>query len=221
MTVGRELYGLPEPQLPPKPPSRWRWPVRIALGLSVVLAISLTSLSMLGGNSDSMKESLENYLGDLTGSTAKIETLNAVVFFPVLGVDIDGLTLSRDGVDAARFAHVNFSTGFWGALGGRSALRSLDFRDGTIGAGLLTPRSVRVDQFKIDFENVDKPVLALDGEYGGEKVTLRAGLKRKIGIFGASSFDLANDLPHDTACRGDRTGQRKRHRPKGRKNDFN
>ncbi|MGZ9097593.1 MAG: AsmA family protein [Micavibrio sp.] len=193
MTVGRELYGLPEPQLPPKPPSRWRWPARIILGLSVVMGVSLTSLSMLGGNGDSMKESLENYLGDLTGSTAKIETLNAVIFFPVLGVDFDGITLTRDGAVVARFSHVNFSTGFWGALSGRSALRSLDFSNGSIDAGVLTPRSIKIDQLKIDFENVDKPILALDGEYGGEKMTLRAALKRKIGVFGASSFELAND----------------------------
>lgn len=193
MTVGNSLYGLPEPERVPRPPSRWRWPIRIVLGAVAVMGVSIFTLSMIASNSDSMKESLEVYLGDITGREAKIGTLNAVSFFPMIGVDMDDLTLSESGRVVARFDHINFSTGFWGALAGRSSVRTLDVQDGKIDAGLLMPKAVTISRFAIDVEAAEQPRLVLDGEYGGDPVTFQAGLTRKIGIFGASSFDLAED----------------------------
>lgn len=189
------LYGLPEPERPPRPPSKWRWPIRIITGITVCVLIVLFLLSRQGGNSDSLKQFLQTYISDSTGYQAEIGTLNALSFYPVLGVDMDDLVLRSRGDQQimARFEHLNFSVGFWGAAAGQSAIRTFSIKNGVLSAGLITPKEMKLADFRIQRDSPDSPVLALRGEYGGQALTATAALKRKTNIFGANSYVLADD----------------------------
>lgn len=191
MTSGTGIYGLPEPALPPRPPSRWRWPIRIFLSIAVMLGVGVFVLSTLGGHSDSLKGSLVEYLSEATGLQANIETLNALSFYPALGTDFDGLTLSRDGKAVAKAAHVNFSTGFWAAAAGHPALRTLEIRDAVIDEKVIVPRDIKIDRFAIDGVDGKEPILLLNGYYGGQKVESSVVLERHVNFFGTSTFGLA------------------------------
>lgn len=189
------LYGLPEPELPKRPPSPWRWPVRIVIGVGVALCITMFLLSRQGGNSDSLKDLLEQHLAESSGYDAEIGTLNAMSFFPVLGADFNDLVLRNpgDGHVVARLGHVNFSVGFLKASIGRSAIRTFSISDAEIEAGLIAPEKIVVDKFFIDFEQLDAPVLRLNGVYGEQKLAASADLERQTSWLGASSFILAED----------------------------
>lgn len=191
MSVREGLYGLPEPALPPKPPSRWRWAYRIFFGLVIVWGLTITVLMMLGGTGDSMKSSIEKFIGDSTGLKARIETLNAATLFPVIGMDLGNLTLhDSTGSPVASFEHFNFSTGFWAAMIGKSSLRSVAIKNGRFTAGVLMPGTVEIDRLGIDIQDKTSPNLVLQGRYDSKPVDVAVGLVRKINIFGASSFDL-------------------------------
>lgn len=188
------LYGLPEPELPKRPPSKWRWPLRIVIGAAVAVGITLVLLSRQGGNSDSLKEFLEQYLSDSSGYIAEIDTLNAVSFYPVLGADFDGLVFRDRGNREikARLGHVNFSVGFWGASFGRSAIRTFSITKGEIDAGIVTPEKIIIEDLSIDLSQGEAPVLRFNGHYGQEKMTAAAGLERKTTWLGAPYFVLAD-----------------------------
>ena len=189
------LYGLPEPERPPRPPSKWRWPVRIIGGLIFCIFLTLFLLSRQGGSSDSLKQFLQNYISDSTGYQAEIGTLNALSFYPVLGVDLDDLVLRRrsDQEIMARFDHLNISVGFLSAALGQSAIRTFSIENGMFAAGMVTPKEIKMNDFRIRRDDPDVPALVLRGEYGGQAMTASADLLRKTNMMGASSFILADD----------------------------
>lgn len=189
------LYGLPEPERPPRPPSKWRWPVRIIGGLIFCILLTLFLLSRQGGSSDSLKQFLQNYISDSTGYQAEIGTLNALSFYPVLGVDLDDLVLRRrsDQEIMARFDHLNLSVGFLSAALGQSAIRTFSIENGMFAAGMVTPKEIKMTDFRIRRDDPDAPALVLRGEYGGQAMTASADLLRKTNMMGASSFILADD----------------------------
>lgn len=191
MSMHEGLYGLPEPALPPKPPSRWRWVYRIIFGFLIVGGLTITVLTLLGGTGDGMKSSIEKFIGDSTGLTARIEKLNAATLFPVIGMDLSNLTLhDSTGSPVASFEHFNFSTGFWAAMIGQSSLRSVSIEKGEIFAGVLLPGAVEIDRLGIDIKNPAEPRLVLKGRYDSKPVDMAVGLVRKVNMYGASSFDL-------------------------------
>lgn len=195
MTIGYGLYGLPEPELPPRPPSKWRWPIRIIIALMVIVGVAVALLSMVGGNSENLRTLLEQQVHESSGYSVRIGTLNAASFYPVLGIDLDDLVLSgkESTGSVARFGHVNFSSGFWGATIGLPSLRSFDFRDVTLDAGFLTPQEFKIDRFYIDITQPATPTLRLAGVYDEQPVTLAVTLTQKKNLLGAVSYEMADD----------------------------
>lgn len=193
MTIHQGLYGLPEPALPPRPPSRWRWlKYTIAYAVAAVF-ISLMVLHFMGGNGDYLKGVVEDYISETTGYTAKIGTLNAVSLYPVIGVDFDDLELTRDGKSVAKMDHFNFSTGFWGASMG-SSVRTLSILNLSADAGVFTPGALSVDKLAIDVKQ-DAPHLILDGLYAGKPLSFTMPLRMKTGFSGSVSFGFNDKAP--------------------------
>jgi hypothetical protein len=218
VSVREGLYGLPEPVLPPKPPSRWRWAYRIVFGFLIVGVLTITVLTMLGGNGPSMKTSIEQFIGDSTGLRANIETLNAATLFPVIGMDLENLTLhDASGSRVASFEHFNFSTGFWAALIGQSSLRSVAIKNAHLYAGVLAPGAIEIAYLGIEPQSKDGPHLVLKGRYDSKDVEAVVGLVRRVNLYGASSFDLrdgavvaagAGSILLDGVVRTGKSGQR-------------
>ncbi len=180
MTLGRGLYGLPEPEKPVRPPSRIRWLIRIPLIIVVMVGISLTTLFVIGGKSDSMKANLESYLNDTTGMESHIETLNGVHFFPVMGFDAENITLKSGGETKVSIGGIRVYIPFWNTLLSRSEFRDFHVAGAVIEAGIITPRRIEIDQLTIDRLKSAEPILVLNGRYGGDPVSMRIDLKSRL-----------------------------------------
>lgn len=63
--------------------------------LMVLLCISLWVLSSLGGNSKPLKLGMQDYLTDVTGYIAQVETLEDMRFFPMSHISFQGLSLHK------------------------------------------------------------------------------------------------------------------------------
>ncbi|HEY8192248.1 MAG TPA: hypothetical protein VIG74_07470, partial [Alphaproteobacteria bacterium] len=194
MTLGNGLYGLPEPEKPKRAPSRKRWWVRVPMAILIIVGVSLTALSMIGGNSDEMKVRLENYLNDITGMESHVGILNGVHFYPAMGVDAQNVTLKSGGAVKASVGSIRLYVPFWNMPFGRSDFRDFDIANVVIEAGVMTPRRIEIDRLMIDSREKAAPLLVLDGRYGGEAVSLRVDLKvRSVSASGAALYDLADD----------------------------
>jgi hypothetical protein len=193
VTLGNGLYGLPEPEKPKRPLSRKRWWIRVPLIILVIAGISLTTLSVIGGNSDAMKLRLESYLNEITGMESDVGILNGVHFYPVMGVDAQNVTLKSGGTVRVRIGSIRVYVPFWNMPLGRSDFRDFDIANVTIEPGIITPRGIEIDRLMIDNQK-SAPLLVLDGRYGGEPVSLRVDLKsRAAGAPGTMLYDLADD----------------------------
>ena len=186
MLIGQGLYGLPEPELPKKPPSKWRWPLRITLFFLVVGCIGLVMLSRMGGNSDGLKDMTEEIISGFVGLNAEINQLNAVSFFPVVGVDFSDATLSNDQEETVATAdHVNFSTGFWSGVFKVKEIRTLNVKNIVLKEGGVVPRELVLRSIGINPGEGDQgPRVEIRGSYGGETVYADINLRRDQTITG-------------------------------------
>jgi hypothetical protein len=191
MTMGQGLYGLPEPKLPPRKPSRWRLPIRIAMGVAGFFIVSLATLYFVGGNSPRLKETVEQYLSQSSGYKVTVGKLNALIFYPLVGVDMDDVayTSAEKGL-VAHFDHINFSTSFWGMSSG-NAIHSINIRDGFANAGVFTPGKLTISHFLIDNgKQYPKPQLHFLGQYNDQPVTMNADLKKYDNFLSGPSYGL-------------------------------
>jgi hypothetical protein len=185
------LYGLNEPALPQKPKSRvWKY-IKILMVLLVLFLISLATLHRTGGNGDNLKSIVETYLSDTSGYKAKVGKLNAVSFYPLIGIDVEDVTFETpELVKVARIGKLNFSTSFWSAASGES-VHTLDVSDVDVDAGIATPGKMRIERFFIDAKNKKLPQLSLTGFYAGKPVMLTADLRVIPGMLGGVYFNFA------------------------------
>ena len=196
MNTQTGLYGLTEPAPPPRPKSRvWKF-VKIILVIVAIFLISLTMLHKTGGNGDNLKKIIETYLSDSTGYKAQVGKLNAVSFYPLIGIDMNDVTFeTAEKVVVGRIAHVNFSTSFWSASSG-SSIHTLDMRGASAEAGIFTPGKIALKRFFIDPRDKKTPQLSLTGTYDGKPVNMTADLKVIPGI-SSVYFNFAEPSPFD------------------------
>ncbi|MDB5491515.1 MAG: hypothetical protein JWO78_1364 [Micavibrio sp.] len=185
------LYGLNEPAPPPRPKSRARKYINVIIIICVLIGISLFALYRAGGKSESLKQTVEKFLSDETGYKAHIGTLNAVSFYPLIGIDVENVVLfsSTQGV-AARAGHANFSTSFWSAASGAS-IHTLDLSNVRAEARVAAPGEITVERFFIDPADRKVPKLSFKGSYDGKPVTMQADLQVIRGVFGSVYFNFA------------------------------
>lgn len=193
MTMGQGLYGLNEPELPKKPPSKWRWIWNVVFVIAFMVGSGLFMLARAANTSDEMKATVESIISDATGFDAKIGTLNAISFFPVVGLDISDVTLSPKGTlsPVVSAAKANYSTGFWSVLMGNLEFRTLSIEGAMVRAGHYVPRDLAVRSLALDMADPAQPKLVLDGLYGGEALTARIDLAGRQGLNGHMRFSLA------------------------------
>ena len=67
--------------------------------LAVLVFIVLTVLARMGGNSEVLKEAVEEFLTNNTSYSASITTLNSMQFFPDIVVDVEGVELREFGAN--------------------------------------------------------------------------------------------------------------------------
>lgn len=175
---------------PKKPPTKLRRRVRLAvrvlLGFTVFLGISLAAMNMMGGSGDGLRSGAQDYLSRITGLDAEIGTLEKITFFPEFSTSMKDVSFRRgkDGAEAARIAAMDFSMGFWDVFFRRGRIRVLEVTGAHIDAGVVSARPVDIGRAGIDLGVKDKDAaqISASGSYGGESFHISMDLEsRDIG----------------------------------------
>lgn len=100
--------------------------IKISFFIAIFLFVIFTVLSRLGGNTDVLKGSIEQYLSEISGYKATVGKLNTMQFFPDIIVDIENTEFQNADAQivmivekakiAISFFDVTFATGRWRAL---------------------------------------------------------------------------------------------------------
>lgn len=126
--------------------------VKISFFLFAFLAIILTVMVNMGGNSDTLKGAIEDYLARATGYYTQIGTLNKMSFYPYITIDIERIEM-RQGPEreiAVNAQSAVLSFGFWDLFLSRRQLRDLNVQNVVITPGAVFDRRVVVNSLEID-----------------------------------------------------------------------
>lgn len=127
----------------------------IAIIVMVITLIMFGVLARAGGNGDGLKYAIEDYLSTSTGMTAKIETLDALRFFPDIIVDFNGLTMTKAGEDEPSVSvdTVYIAAGFLDFLWRTGKFYKLTVTGMSAKAGTVTEKPLILDGLAI----LDRP----------------------------------------------------------------
>lgn len=167
-----------------------------------MIAVMLTVMANMGGSSDTLRESLEKFISSsLEGRYTTIKRLNRVSFFPVLGVDIEGLEVketskSKDVDLSAKKVRI-FIT-FWGLITKRTRFTSFLVEDLKAKKGVLGRKSFSIDKIYIDHDKGTKE--AYINGYGSMDSSYKWAVKMKVqvlGSIGSYKYAVGKQRPFD------------------------
>lgn len=156
---------------------------KLAFFLAVFLAVIIAVLSALGGNSDVLKSSIEEFLGGRLGGIAKIEKLNRMTFYPYMGADFEGVKVTRRDNESQVLLsadHVTVAMGFWDITLSTNKVKAFNIQNLYAVPGVIIEKGMTINQMAIIDEG-DKAYVRSDGKIGSVPFTFQA----PIGKFGS------------------------------------
>lgn len=164
----------------------------------VLMAVGIMMLTTLGGNSDVLKGSIEDYLSSRFGGRAEIETFNRMTFYPYMGVDMAGVKVFEgDSETKTRFSadKVVMAMGFWDLSFGTGKLKTFDIENMKAAPGALIAQGLTVDKAAIIDEG-DQAYIRSTGKIGttpysfeSHVETFGKGNKKKYAFGDVRPFD--------------------------------
>ncbi|MEM7651311.1 MAG: AsmA family protein, partial [Pseudomonadota bacterium] len=163
--------------------------------LAVILFILLTVLSRLGGNSDVLKGSIEDYLTDATPYSASVTTLNNMNFFPDIIIDVQGVEL-REGADGTGEAAIRVEAAkvvipFFDMLFSPGDFKDINVSNITARAGSLHAKPVTLEYLRLKDEN-ENAGLELKGALGQTAFSGLVGVSAS-GASGKRTYSLGDE----------------------------
>lgn len=148
--------------------------LKILIVIAVVLAVIFAVLSSLGGNSDTYKNAIENIIEEnFPNYDARIDALNQMQFFPFLGVDIEGLELTKLENDQLVVAaeKVQIAMRFWDIVFSTEKISTLHVQNLGVQGGYLHPQTIIVERAAIITRN-DDSFFEMNGRVGQQNFRL-------------------------------------------------
>lgn len=126
--------------------------IKLLAFLGVFLVVILLVLASLGGDSDVLKETAEDFIGNKLNGSAKIEKLHAITFFPYLSADIENVTVYETPSHERQKASVDrlqIAFEFWDIAFSTGKVRTLNVENFRSKAGALTKQPLAIEQIAI------------------------------------------------------------------------
>lgn len=162
--------------------------IKISFFLIAFLAIVLTVFVNMGGNSDTLKISVQDYITAASGYRAEIGTFHEMKFFPTVTIDFSDLKLHRDNdtIPEASIDSALLQIGFWDVITRSNKIRNLQIEGASFLPGTINKNPVEIDRLSIDEDTDGQAFLILDGRIGaaplnGEIALQTIGQNYKIG----------------------------------------
>ncbi len=142
------------------------------------LLIILTVLANMGGKSDALKASIEQYAAEATGLNASVKTLNNLNFFPSIAFDFEGLELRRanENVPVVTVEKLRASLGFWDVMLSNGKMRSFETTGVKIMPGMFLDKTMEFDSIGIVQDSEHSNIMEGRGNIGGKPVTVAMGM---------------------------------------------
>ncbi|MCD8494168.1 MAG: hypothetical protein LRY39_01975 [Alphaproteobacteria bacterium] len=124
----------------------------VALYIVIFFAVILTTLSALGGKSETLKAGVEQFFTRASGHPAYVETLEGLHFFPDFRMDIAGLDIldkEEEGSPIIHLESLKMAMGFWDMIGRTGRIEALDLEGLRFMPGLVHSRKVTVERLAI------------------------------------------------------------------------
>lgn len=161
--------------------SRFSLFLKIIFFLSAFLLIIFTVMANMGGSSDVLRESIEQFIGESTGYKTKITKLNKMTFFPDISFDFEGTTVGGgEAVSPQASAdRVIIRLSFWDVMGNTGKIKKFEIKNfqaapGTVFVQPLTFENVQI--FDKDGEQ-GKAMLNGQGKIGDQKIEIAAQMQ--------------------------------------------
>lgn len=171
---------------------RLRLAFRIVLILGAMFGLSLVFMNVMGGESDSLRAGVQDYLRGATGLQAEIGRFDGVTFFPEAGISAGDIVFRPDAGAApvATIGSLDFVMGFWDVFFRRGRLRVLEVKDAHIDAGMITARALDITRIGIDMNGESAGVARLSaaGAYGGAPFLMTVAMDTRSRGAGRQDF---------------------------------
>ena len=121
---------------------------KVTFFVAAFFLVIFTVMANMGGNSDTLKQSIEQYLAETTGLVVKIETLNKMTFFPNISIDVEKVHMYRPDVENQPVVTVGRlfgSISFASVALGKRQLKGLELEDMTAAPGTLNAQEVVIE----------------------------------------------------------------------------
>lgn len=162
----------------------------IVICAGIFFAIIFTVLANIGGNSEPLKQSVEQYLTDATPYVARVGTLNHMNFFPSVIVDFNNLELMPDGLPTAepliRVQKSFMAASFWDVITHSGKVNAIH-----ISYLYALPGSL----FKNDFTLSDLSILT--NETADEAILKAEGKIAATPFFAIMGLEISGTFPHN------------------------
>ncbi len=147
--------------------------IKTCIVIAIIIALVLTVMVNMGGNSDTLKGAIEDYLMSSTRYSAEIETLHKMTFFPNIGANIEGLEMKNpeDELQVIRIQNANIALGFWDLMLGDRSIRAFQIKNAVFAPGTLMRQTTTIDELGIDEDANGRAFLTLDGKIGDQKIS--------------------------------------------------
>lgn len=134
--------------------------LRVLFFLLAFIAIMFTILANMGGTSESLKKSVEDLVSTtLGGRPASVDRLVRISFFPLVGVDIEGLEVKESKENDTKVItadKLKMYMNFWSIATKSSTFSSLLVEKLNIQSGIIGRRSLEIEKMFVDHDKETK-----------------------------------------------------------------
>ncbi len=188
-----------DPKLPGKERGYLTAFLKFLFFIIALVGVLLTILFNMGGSSETLKSSLENYIRELAGGRpAKIAKLNRLSFFPAIGVDFEGLEVKETPASSKTIISgekVKIFVTFWGLVIKQMSIKALFLENIVFSQGVFGNKKFSIERIFIDHDKgTQQAVIKGKGSLDTEEWQFSLGIDVS-GSVGGYSYYLGKVRP--------------------------
>ncbi len=156
--------------------------IKISIILAVIVFGLLTVLSRIGGNSETFKLAVQDFLTDSTPYTAYIHTLNNMTIFPSISVYVEGVELREGdagtGEAVIRIEAAKISLPFFDVLFRPGHFKNFEIQNLKAMPGTILEQALALDSVSVGSED-GQAYLNIEGRIDENPLSAKIGLETK------------------------------------------
>ena len=118
---------------------------------AAILGVIFTILGNVGGKSDTLRQSVEEFIAETTGAMVEIRNFKNLRIFPRIIIDFEDLYLYNAKVqDVGGIRKLYIEFGFWDVILGNGRFHAIEMTGARLPTGPFLPRPVEIQSIQLD-----------------------------------------------------------------------